>query len=89
MVYNECFDNSSVLQSFFHVRGNREETGTTTVTAGSFVRGLCYKTRGPPSCSFLIMAESKFFAAGSSESESSASEDEQPVVTKQATISTK
>jgi len=38
---------------------------------------------------FTKMAESKFFAAGSSDSESSASEDEQPVVAKQATISTK
>lgn len=35
------------------------------------------------------MAESKFFAAGSSESESSASEDEQPVVQKPAAIITK
>lgn len=35
------------------------------------------------------MAESKFFAAGSSESESSASEDEQPVVAKPTAITTK
>ena len=36
-----------------------------------------------------IMAESKFFAAGSSESESSDSGDEQPAVSKPATITTK
>lgn len=35
------------------------------------------------------MAESKFFAAGSSESESSDSGDEQPAVSKPATITTK
>lgn len=50
---------------------------------------LLPETRGPPFCSLQNMAESKFFAAGSSDSESSASEDEQPVVAKQTTISTK
>lgn len=65
-------------------------TSTNSVFRWSVVEwALLPETRGPPSCSSRRMAESKFFAAGSSDSESSASEDEQPVVAKQTTISTK
>jgi len=73
----------------FHVRENRVEPGTIMFSAGLFLCGLYYWRHVGRHLAFTAMAESKFFAAGSSESESSASEDEQPVVAKQTTISTK
>lgn len=72
-----------------------EKTGTNLFSAGLLRWRAQHQTRGPPFCSWGVscdrdkMAESKFFAAGSSESESSASEDEQPVVQKPAAIITK
>lgn len=75
------------------MRENRAKPGTIVFSAGLLLCGLYRRHVGrhreSPSCSSQNMAESKFFAAGSSDSESSASEDEQPVVAKQTTISTK
>lgn len=66
------------------------EPGTIMFSAALFLCGLYYQRHvGRHLVLYRAMAESKFFAAGSSESESSASEDEQPVVAKQTTISRK
>ena len=71
------------------MRKNTAETGTTTVTA-ELLWALHQDTWAAILFfSFKMATESRFFAAGSSESESSASEDEQPVAPKPTAITAK